>query len=263
MIPDYELTGGLIIMLQSDFFDNETEPIIDLNIIYGERKHITDKCMIIFSKEIHEYLLGSYECEKIGEIGACNGNISIYCLNYKGEKIAFYLTGVGSAVASSMCYESHHITGATKYIMFGSCGSLDKKQTSGKFIIPTECYRGDGASHYYAPSSDYITVKNSDTIAEIFEKINVPFVKGRVWTTDSMLRETKGLVAKRKAEGCIAVEMELAGVQAVCDFYGLELYNFLEAGDVLGDSVYEFAGLHAANHSIAKALTALEISKYL
>lgn len=58
-----------------------------------------------------------------------NGNISIYCLDYKGEKIAFYLTGIGSAVASSMCYESHHVIGATKYIMFGSCGShLIKKQ---------------------------------------------------------------------------------------------------------------------------------------
>ncbi|MGI6677833.1 MAG: hypothetical protein ACOX2Q_01790 [Dehalobacterium sp.] len=30
-----------------------------------------------------------------------------------------------------------------------------------------------------------------------------------------MLRETKRLVAKRKSEGCIAVKMELAGVQAV------------------------------------------------
>ena len=77
----------------------------DLNVIYGAGKHITDKCMIIFSKEIHTYLVSHYKCEIIGEIGACNGNISIYCLDYKGEKIAFYLTGIGSAVASSMCYE--------------------------------------------------------------------------------------------------------------------------------------------------------------
>lgn len=250
-------------MLQSDFFDNETEPMIDLNIIYGERKHITDKCMIIFSKEIHTYLLANYKCEVVGEIGACNGNIPIYCLDYKGEKIAFYLTGIGSAVASSMCYESHHVIGATKYIMFGSCGSLDKEQTKGKFIIPTESYRGEGASHYYVPSSDYLTIKNGDALAGIFEKIKAPFVRGRVWTTDSMLRETKGLVAKRKAEGCIAVEMELAGVQAVCDFYGLELYDFLEAGDVLGDSGYEFEGLHDANHNIAKARIALEVATYL
>ena len=43
-------------MLQSDFFDNETEALIDLNVIYGAGKHITDKCLIIFSKEIHTYL---------------------------------------------------------------------------------------------------------------------------------------------------------------------------------------------------------------
>lgn len=250
-------------MLQSDFFDNETEALIDVSVFYGAGKHITDKCLILFSKEIQEYLLANYDCEIVGEIGACNGHIPIYCMEYKGEKIAFYLTGLGSAIASSMCYESHHIMGATKYIMFGSCGSLDKEVTRGKFIIPTECYRGEGASHYYVPSSDYLTIKNCHVLAEIFDKIKAPYVKGRVWTTDSMLRETKGLVSKRKAEGCIAVEMELAGVQAICDFYGLELYDFLEAGDVLGDSGYEAEGLQAANHNVAKALIALEAATYL
>jgi hypothetical protein len=57
--------------------------------------------------------------------------------------------------------------------------------------------------------------------------------------------------------------MELAGVQAICDFYGLELYDFLEAGDVLGDSGYEFEGLHDANHNVGKALIALEAATYL
>ena len=75
-----------------------------------------------------------------------------------------------------------------------------------------------------------------------------------------MLRETKGLVAKRKEEGCIAVEMELAGVQALCDFYGLTLYDFLEAGDVLSDSSYDINGLHVANHDLGKLYLALEIA---
>ena len=219
-------------MLQSDFFDKETEALIDLNVIYGAGKHITDKCMIIFSKEIHTYLVSHYKCEIIGEIGACNGNISIYCLDYKGEKIAFYLTGIGSAVASSMCYESHHVIGATKYIMFGSCGSLDKETTRGKFIIPTESYRGEGASHYYAPSSDYITIKNCDVLAEVFEKIKAPYVKGRVWTTDSMLRETKGLVAKRKGEGCTKEVDEVAGVRDARRGVGVEGSSGWETADM-------------------------------
>ena len=75
-----------------------------------------------------------------------------------------------------------------------------------------------------------------------------------------MVRETRGLVSKRKNEGCIAVEMELAGVQATCDFYDLELYDFLEAGDVLEASGYEVEGLRDANHDFGKLYIALEVA---
>ena len=91
----------------------------------------------------------------------------------------------------------------------------------------------------------------------------MPYVSGKVWTTDSMLRETAGLVEKRREEGCIAVEMELAGVQALCDFYGLELYDFLEAGDVLESSGYDVEGLHSANHDFGKLYIALNIALFL
>ena len=48
--------------------------------------------------------------------------------------------------------------------------------------------------------------------------------------------------------------------EAVCDFYGLTLYDFLEAGDVLADSNYEISGLDAANHDLGKLYLALEIA---
>ena len=76
-----------------------------------------------------------------------------------------------------------------------------------------------------------------------------------------MLRETAGLVQKRKNEGCLAVEMELAGVEALCAFYGLELYNFLEAGDVLDESACDAKELPGANHGLKKLSIALEIMK--
>ena len=243
-----------------DFYDETTEPIVKIEEFYGEQKHIVDRCLIIFSKVIHDHILKEFKCEKIGALGACNGEIPIYLLEYKGVKVAFYLTGIGSAMASGSCYEAHWQTGATKFIMFGSCGTLSPEQTTGKFIIPTQSYRGEGASYYYAPAADYIDIKGCDELEKIFIKLKAPYVKGRVWTTDSMLRETKGLVAKRKEEGCIAVEMELAGVQALCDFYGLILYDFLEAGDVLSDSSYDINGLHAANHDLGKLYLALEIA---
>ena len=51
--------------------------------------------------------------------------------------------------------------------MFGSCGSLEGERTRGKYIVPTEAYRGEGASYYYAPPADYIAIKTADKLAAI------------------------------------------------------------------------------------------------
>ena len=73
-------------------------------------------------------------------------------------------------------------------------------------------------------------------------------------------RYNKKIVNKRKEEGCIAVEMEVAGVQAVSDFYGFELYDFLSAGDVLAEGDYQIDKLSDANHNLDKLQIAMQIS---
>lgn len=244
----------------TDSYDIQTESTVSLKSFYGDQKHLIDKCLILFSREIHQHLLETYPCEPIASISACNMDIPIYKMNYKGEEIAFYLTMIGSACASSNCVEANWVCGATKFIMFGSCGVLNKEKVSGRYIIPTESYRGEGTSYYYAPPADYLTVRNSDKVANIFTELNVPHIQGRIWTTDSMLRETQGLVEKRRSEGCLAVEMEAAGVQSVCDFYNFELYNFLEPGDVLDSASYEVEALTGANHDQRKLYIGLEIA---
>ena len=165
----------------SDFYDIDTEPVIQLSAFYGEPKNILEKCIILFSKEIHDYLLCNYECKEIGFISACNGNITIFSFNMAGEDIAFYLSAIGSAAASQICYEVHWQTGAKKFVMFGSCGSLDHEKTDGKYIIPAQSYRGEGCSFYFAPASEYIGIPNCNKLAEIFTDLNVPHVRGRIW----------------------------------------------------------------------------------
>ncbi len=242
-------------------YDMDTEPVINMESVYGKQKHIVDKCLILYSKVIHDYLLSHYACSLIGEIQVCSGNIGIHSFMSGGEQIAFYLSGTTATFAAETVCDVNWLTGATKFVMFGSCGSLDKAKTCGKYIIPVESYRGEGCSYYYAEPADYIRIRNADRLSAVFDEIGAPYVKGRVWTTGSMLRETVGLVRKRRNEGCLAVEMELAGVEAVCDFHGLELYNFLEAGDVLGESGWDIENLPAANHDLGKLMIALEIAK--
>lgn len=247
----------------TDDFDIKTEPIISPNAFYGEQKQICDVCIILFSKVIFENILHSYSCKQVAELNACNGDVPIYVFEFRGKKIAFYLSAIGSAVAATYVTEIQHLIGVQKFVMFGSAGSLNYTETAGKFVVPTAVYRGEGMSYYYAAPANYIDVTGAETVSRLFDAWKVPYVKGKVWTTDAFYRETRGMMQKRVAEGCLAVEMELAGVQAVCTFYGFQLYNFLVIGDVLDASEYSSADLYDANHSLNAWKLALEIALHI
>ena len=244
----------------TDSYDAESRPIISLRDVYGDQKHLADVCIITFSDVILKTALGSRECEKIAQISACNGNIPIYMFRDRGRKIAFYLSPIGSTMASQCLMEANWLTGAEKFVMFGSAGSLAYEKTANRFVIPTEAYRDEGMSYHYAPAADYIAVRNCGAVRAVFESLKVPCVEGKTWTTDAILRETVGQMARRKAEGCIAVEMEIAGAQSVCDFLGLELYTFIVTGDVLSDESYSVGTLSDANHNTDKFQLAVELA---
>ena len=247
----------------TDSFDNISEAIISPASFHGEQKHICESAIATFSREIYPAVLEKYPNEQIGEIRAANRCRPIHLLTVGEQKIAFYLSELGAAMAATDVIDVHWLTGVNKFIMFGSAGALDKEATAGKYVIPTQAYRDEGMSYHYAPAADYIDIRNADFLADIFEKLHQPYVKGKVWTTDAIYRETRKLVEHRKSEGCIAVEMELAGVQAVCDYYGLQLYDFVVTGDVVDSLDYTPDGLNEANHSLDKFYVALAIAKRL
>ena len=50
----------------TDAFDN-SEVLFGTKDFYGEQKHLCDKCMIIFSEQIFEYMLDTYEHQEVGD----------------------------------------------------------------------------------------------------------------------------------------------------------------------------------------------------
>ena len=247
----------------TDSYDNKSEAVISPRSFFGEQKKIADIAIGTFSREIYPAVLEQFPNEQIGEIKAANRIKPIHLLNINGKKFVFYLSEIGAALASTDIIEINWLTGADKFVLFGSAGALDNEKTTGKYVIPTETYRDEGTSYHYAPPADYITIKNADVVEKVMQSLRLPYVKGRVWTTDAIYRETRSLVKKRKAEGCIAVEMELAGIQAVCDFCNIELYDFLVTGDVVDQQDYTPDGLHEANHDMDKFCVALSIAEKL
>lgn len=246
-----------------DSFDDTTEAIISPESFYGTVDKICDVCIVTFSNVVINNILKTFCCEKIADMGSVNGSIPFYKLNYKGKDIAFYMTMISSTGAGTCVEEARHLIGASKYIMFGSCGCLDEKIAAGKAIIPTAAYRDEGFSYHYAPAADYISIKNAEIVAAAFDDMGIPYVKGKTWTTDGIYRETKANMDKRKTEGCIAVEMECSGVQAVCDFRGLEYYSFLICGDLLDSQEWDRRILgddEEINHQLRNFYIAMELA---
>lgn len=243
----------------TDSFHKESESLFNPGAFLGEKRNICDTAIATFSHEIVSAVLEKYPHEEVAHTASVNGHSPVYLLDIGGRKVIFYMSSIGAALAGNDIIEVGWQTGIKRLIIFGSAGALDSAATTGKYVIPTQAYRDEGMSYHYAPPTDYIDIMNSGRLAKIFGELELPFVRGRVWTTDAPYRETKTAVQRRRDEGCIAVEMELAGMQAVCDFYGVELYSFLVTGDVLDGEQYDPEGLHEANHSLGKFYVALKI----
>lgn len=248
-----------MMLMMNDFYDPDTKPLFTPEDFYGPGGDCAEICMVIFSHEIHAHMLDRFDCVKCGEMTGCNMNTPIYMFEHNGRKLAFYLSSIGSALASHNVIEANWLTGADSFIMFGSAGTLDSRRTAGRYVVPSRAYRGEGMSFYYAAPSDYIQIKCADKVAACFEEAGIPYVMGPVWTTDAFYRETERLITDRRNEGCLAVEMELAGVQAVCDHYGWHLYDFLETGDVVEVDGYDMSTLGEANHDLRKLEAAFAI----
>lgn len=245
--------------MMKDFFDPDSRPLFTPEDFYGPKCDRAEICIVVFSRRIYKYLTGHFECTKCAEMTGCNMVNPINVFEYGGRRVAFYLSAIGSAISSHQVIESNWLTGAEIFIMFGSAGTLDRKKTAGKYVVPDRAYRGEGMSFYYAEPSDYIKISGAEKVAECFEDAGIPYITGPVWTTDAFYRETERLVTDRRNEGCLAVDMELAGVQAVCDYYGWRLYDFLETGDVVEVDGYDISTLSEANHDTRKLDAAFAI----
>ena len=245
----------------TDSFDNKSKPLFTPEDFMGPQQRLCDVCVMTFSHVILQEMRERFALREIGTLKSVNGERPVYLFEHAGKTFACCMAYLGATGAGCDVIELNWLTGATKFVMFGSAGSLNREATAGKYVIPTEAYRDEGMSYHYAPPADYISIRNADATAAIFDELRLPYVKARVWTTDAFWRETRDQFEQRRSEGCLAVEMELAGVQAVCDFHGFELYDFLVTGDVLDAQAYENDALHGANHDPDKLDIALEIAR--
>ena len=215
----------------TDAYDTLSPAKIDPKI--SETAPKVEAVIFTFSHVIEKYVVENYPCEKVGELVMGHGSTDVYCLTHHGRKYGFCRTWVGAPACAGTVEEIREVLNTRKIIHFGGAGCLNREIARGKVMVPTEAYRDEGTSYHYAPPSDYIRIKNAGVVEAFLKQNGIPYVSGKTWTTDAFYRETLNNFEKRKADGCISVEMEGAAVQAVCDFRGLDVYMFFTGGDLL------------------------------
>ena len=215
----------------TDSFDSRSPATI--NPVRKENAPKVDACIITFSHEIEAFVKERYARGEIASLWCATGRTPVYLIEHGNKRFAFYKTYVGAPITVGLIEDTLGELDCSRYVLFGGAGCLNREIAHGKVMVPTAAYRDEGTSYHYAPAADYIAVRNAHAVAACMASRGIPHVLGKTWTTDSFYRETRNNCEKRRAEGCISVEMECAAVQAMCDFRGVELYCFFTGGDLL------------------------------
>ena len=189
--------------------------------------------IVTFSSYLLIYLMDRYKLQLYKTFRSVGDTISVFSLKIDDKEFFVYKTQIGATVSALLMQEVATVTGSHKFIFFGSSGVLDEEKCRGKIIVPSSSYRDEGISYHYAPAADYIDIKNYKIVDEFLTKTNVPHVVGKIWTTDGFYMETLDKTKARKDDGCIAVDMEISGIQAVANYCNYDYYTMIFPADSL------------------------------
>ena len=194
----------------------------------------------VFSHHLFRDVIQRFSCKEVGYMKTANFERDIYILDYKGEKITFFMAGVsGPYICDDI--EELHAQGVEKFIIFGNCGVLDSKIEDCSIIIPTMAFRDEGASQHYWPDSETIELnpKYVNEFIDLLKEHKFDYTMGYTWTIDAFYRETRDKINYFKEKGAVCVEMEGATIAAVCKRKNLDYFTFYYAGDNLDCSEWD------------------------
>ena len=171
------------------------------------------------------------------------GPAPIYGLEVDGRRIALMHPGVGAPLAAGFLEEAIAL-GCRKIIACGGAGVLDRSIAVGHLLVPTHAVRDEGTSYHYLPAGEAAAAAPQAVAAiqATLEAHATAYLLTQTWTTDGLYRETPARVQRRRAQGCLAVEMEAAALFAVAQFRGVTFGQILYGGDDVSTSQWDERG---------------------
>ena len=168
---------------------------------------------------------------------------------------------VGGAVGAPFAVlvaEQLFASGCKLLISITSAGQLVPLRPPPYYILIERALRDEGTSYHYEPASRFSHAPPEllESVDGAFEGVGIVMIKGATWTTDAPFRETADVIALRRGEGLLAVEMEAAALYALARTRKLPILCFALVTNQMAQTDNDFD-----KGSENGALTALAVIK--
>lgn len=210
------------------------EPSAHFGIEPGTRPDMPKVGVACFFGDTVRRLAEERSAEIVTHLHAEHGRTPVWATEHAGRRIAFYQAGLGAPLSAGFLEEMLEY-GCRTVVVCGGCGALDETLALGHVVVVAAALRDEGTSYHYLPPARFVEADREivAVLEEVLSREGVPYTTGTSWTTDAYFRETRARVARRRAEGCITVEMEASALLAVARFREARLGQLLYAGDSL------------------------------
>jgi len=224
-------------------FPGAGRSVIEAERLFAGRPRIPARAVLCYFMEV---LRAGRRAGKLAPLVKLHGEgdpIQVFRLGSGRAAMAVCFPGVGAPLAAAVLEELIGL-GARRFVACGGAGVLDGRIPAGTLILPTAAVRDEGTSyHYLRPGrTSRPHPRAVAAIEQACRARGVAPVKGLTWTTDAVYRETRAAVRRRRAEGCLTVEMEAAALFAVARFRKVVLGQLLYAGDDVSGADWDQRG---------------------
>lgn len=167
--------------------------------------------------------------------------------------VAVCRPGVGGPAAAATLEELIAL-GCQRFLLVGGAGSLVEGQNLGQLVLVDKAVRDEGLSHHYLAPTPTVAVpeKYLHQLESRLSALGVEARRGHTWTTDALYRETPERIERRRREGCLTVEMEMASLLAVAEYRQVKLGALLFCGDDLSTDTWDFRDWTSAHTLMEK-----------
>ena len=145
---------------------------------------------------------------------------------------------------AAMLMESLVARGVKQILILGWCGALDPQLSPGDLLLVEGALAEEGTSKSYLPLEDAHSLVRPhlglfNGLAAHLEEESIPHVRGKIWTTDAIYRETRDKADHFTGLGALAVEMECSALFAVGAHRNIPVAALLVVSDSLAQDEWK------------------------